>query len=74
MSGQDLRLEILKLVHRHDLTPEAIIPRAKAFLAFVEDETGKVETPPREVPPSPPEPRKGKKTGKPDPTEDDILS
>jgi len=36
--SSELRLEILKLVHRHDLSPEAIVTRAKAIEAYVTEQ------------------------------------
>lgn len=54
MTRDELRLEVLKLVNRHDLSPEVLLERAKAFEAYIAGEvveTDVVERPRRGRPP-----------------------
>jgi hypothetical protein len=44
---ETLRLELLKLVNRHDLSPEQIIERAVKLEAYVAGEPEQVEKPVR---------------------------
>lgn len=44
---ETLRLELLKLVNRHDLTPEQIIERAEKLEAFVTSKPEPAEKPVR---------------------------
>lgn len=41
----EIRMDLLRLVHRNDLTPEQLIARAREFEAYVMEPSSPAETP-----------------------------